>query len=152
RCPDYGDCFYYKARRAMHGANILVVNHALFFTDLALRRVAPGLLPDYKAVIFDEAHTLEDVAAEHLGVQVSRGGLDYLLNKLHHPRNGRGLLACHRSPETVKQVDAVRFAADRFFGDIVHVQRRERTTGRVRTPFIVPDPLSEELLKLSSGL
>ncbi len=152
KCPDYGDCFYFKARRAMHGANILVVNHALFFTDLALRRVAPGLLPDYKAVIFDEAHTLEDVAAEHLGIQLSRGGIDYLLNKLHHPRNGRGLLACHRSPEAVKQVDAVRFAAERFFGDLMHSQSRKRLSERVRTPFIVADPLSEELIKLSSCL
>src|SRR5262249_23773498 len=47
-CPDNADCFYYKARRQLHGAQILVVNHALFFSDLALRRAGFGLLPDYQ--------------------------------------------------------------------------------------------------------
>jgi ATP-dependent DNA helicase DinG len=153
KCPDYGDCFYFKARRAIHGAQLLIVNHALFFADLALRQFAPGLLPDYQVVVFDEAHTLEDVAAEHLGVQVSRSGIDYLLNKLHHQRNGRGLLAAHRSPDTVKQVDAVRFAGERFFGDIAGwLNRGQRPNRRVRAPFLVPDPLSEELTKLASCL
>src|SRR5262245_7222864 len=91
QCPDHAACFYYKARRQVFGADLLVVNHALFFSDLALRRAGASILPDYKIVIFDEAHTLEDVAADHLGLQVSRGGLEYLLNKLHSPR-GRGLL------------------------------------------------------------
>src|SRR5262249_4653429 len=69
KCADYSRCFYFKARRAMHGAHLLIVNHALFFADLALRRNGVGLSPDYQVVIFDEAHTLEDVAANHLGVQ-----------------------------------------------------------------------------------
>ena len=73
-------------------ARSLVVNHALFFSDLALRRQGGSLLPDYKVVIFDEAHTLEDVAADHLGLQVGRGGVEYLLNKLYNPRQQRGLL------------------------------------------------------------
>src|SRR6516225_8317915 len=58
KCSDYDRCFYYKARRAMYGAQLLVVNHALFFSDLALRRTGAGLLPEYRVVIFDEAHTL----------------------------------------------------------------------------------------------
>src|SRR6516165_8551055 len=91
-CPDYAKCFYFQARKRIFGANLLVVNHALFFSDLALRRQGANLLPDYKVVIFDEAHTLEDVAADHLGLQVGRGGVDYLLNKLFHPRTRRGLL------------------------------------------------------------
>src|SRR5204862_6762039 len=91
-CADYSKCFYFKARKAMYGANLLIVNHALFFTDLALRRVGAGMLPDYRAVIFDEAHTLEDVAADHLGIQVRRSQLDYLLNKLYNPRTQKGLL------------------------------------------------------------
>ena len=66
QCADHARCFYFKARRQMHGANLLVVNHALFFSDLALRRAGGALLPDYKVVIFDEAHTLEDVASAAL--------------------------------------------------------------------------------------
>ena len=53
---------------------MLIVNHALFFADLQLRSANPevGILPKYQAVIFDEAHTLEDVAAEHLGLSIDR--------------------------------------------------------------------------------
>src|SRR5262249_19882976 len=95
KCSDYGRCFYYQARRDMKGAQVFIVNHALFFSVLALRRAGVGLLPDYQAVIFDEAHTLEDVAADHLGLQVSQGSLEYLFNKLMAPRTNRGLLAAH---------------------------------------------------------
>src|SRR4051794_20324232 len=109
-CRDYDQCFYYKAKRRLFGAQILVVNHALFFSDLALRRAGGSLLPEYKVVIFDEAHTLEDVAADHLGIQVSRGSVDYLLNKLFHPRGGRahGLLAIHGDQESLDQVVSAR--------------------------------------------
>ena len=55
-CPDYAKCFYFQARKRMFGANLLIVNHALFFSDLALRREGASLLPDYKVVVFDEAH------------------------------------------------------------------------------------------------
>ena len=54
-CPRYKDCFYYQSRRRMDHARILVVNHALFFSDLALRRAGASLLPDADVVIFDEA-------------------------------------------------------------------------------------------------
>src|SRR5918999_1262054 len=90
KCPDYEACFYFKARKQLHSANVLVVNHALFFTDLALRSLGRefGILPKYNAVVFDEAHTLEDVAAEHLGLSVTRGQADFLLNKLLAERKG----------------------------------------------------------------
>ncbi|MCI0455787.1 MAG: DEAD/DEAH box helicase [Gemmataceae bacterium] len=153
KCPDYADCFYFRARRQLHGAQLLVVNHALFFSDLALRQAGPGLLPKYRVAILDEAHTLEDVAAEHLGLQITRGRIDYLLNKLYHPRHDRGLLAYRGTPDVVRQVDAARFAADRFFRDVLAWHfRQPGGTGRVRTPGVVPDTLSEELLKLASGL
>ena len=58
KCPTYKECFYYQARRRVQHAQLLVVNHALFFSDLALRREGASILPDYDAVIFDEAHTL----------------------------------------------------------------------------------------------
>ena len=57
-CPTYNECFYHAARRRVHNAQILVVNHALFFSDLALRRDDASFLPDYEAVVLDEAHTL----------------------------------------------------------------------------------------------
>jgi ATP-dependent DNA helicase DinG len=163
-CPDYNKCFYFQARKKMFGANLLVVNHALFFSDLALRRQGANLLPDYKVVIFDEAHTLEDVAAEHLGLQISRGSVDYLLNKLYHPRTRRGLLAFIPDQDAATQLEYARNAAERFFGSVrLWVAGQPRTgrpqqprndasgdSVRVRGPHIVPDVLSEELLKLAS--
>jgi ATP-dependent DNA helicase DinG len=164
-CPDYAKCFYFKARKQMSGAQILVVNHALFFSDLALRREGASLLPEYKAVVFDEAHTLEDVAADHLGVQVTRGALDYLLNKLYNPRGRKGLLAYFGGEDAVTQVEYARGAGERFFNVVLAwVARQPRPAGRpgagpqqsntvrVREPDIVADVLSEELKKLATQI
>lgn len=71
-CRYFDRCFYYKARKAAEDANLIVVNHALFFTDLRLRRSAPGinhLLPDYDAVVFDEAHHVEEIATKAFGLE-----------------------------------------------------------------------------------
>src|SRR5262249_3968488 len=118
-CPDFADCFYFKARKLIHGANLLVVNHALFFSDLALRRAGSGfsLLPKYQVVVLDEAHTVEDVASEHLGLQITRGQIDYLLNKLYSARSGRapGLLALPRPSEGPEPGLARRAAGGRVF-------------------------------------
>ena len=119
KCPSHDDCFYYKARKQVYGANLLIVNHALFFSDLALHRAGASLLPKYQAVILDEAHTLEDVAAEHLGLTISRGSIDYLLNKLLSPRHDRGLLVFFGTAAAMHQVEAARQAAEGFFRDIL---------------------------------
>lgn len=73
RCPFVDECFVTALRRRAQEAHILVVNHHLFFADLALRTRFPEaqVLPPYDLVIFDEAHQLEDVATEIFGVQVS---------------------------------------------------------------------------------
>jgi ATP-dependent DNA helicase DinG len=164
-CRDYDECFYYKARRRIFGAQVLVVNHALFFSDLALRRAGASLLPDYKVVIFDEAHTLEDVAADHLGIQVSRGAVDYQLNRLFHQRGHRvqGLLAVHGGQDALAQVISARAACDRFFNEVgVWLASRPLPVGRARPapggsnairvqePSIVANPLSDELEALAA--
>ncbi|HVK10225.1 MAG TPA: helicase C-terminal domain-containing protein [Gemmataceae bacterium] len=152
-CPNYSECFYFKARKGMHGAQVLIVNHAMFFSDLALRRNGASILPDYKFVIFDEAHTLEDVAADHLGIQVNQGGLEYLFNKLLAPRHHKGLLASYGDELAIAQLEHARQAAERFFQSVRNwSDRQPRGTGRVREPGIVPDVLSEELTKLASHL
>ncbi len=152
KCPDYEKCFYYKARRQAYQANLLIVNHALFFSDLALRREGASLLPNYQAVVFDEAHTLEDVAADHLGLQISSGAVDYLLNKLYNA-SGRGLLAFHDDRDARQQVSFTRSAAEQFFTHVLQWYKRQSPgSGRARAPHLVADPLSEELRKLSSAL
>lgn len=161
-CKDYQNCFYFKARKQVYGAHLLIVNHALFFSDLAVRRQGASFLPDYKTVIFDEAHTLEDVASEHLGIQLSRGAVEYNLNRLYHSRTARGLLASFGSVESVEQVAAARTWAMQFFQSLFDWVARQPRTGRaatsrtatetlrVREPNIVGDCLSEELIKLAS--
>ncbi|MBA3322315.1 MAG: DEAD/DEAH box helicase, partial [Pyrinomonadaceae bacterium] len=72
KCPDYDACFITRMRQRAQDADVVIVNHHLFFADLALRGGEYGqVLPDYSAVIFDEAHQIEDVAAEYFGAQVS---------------------------------------------------------------------------------
>lgn len=77
-------CFYYKMRRRAEKADILIVNHSLFFSDLGMRGIDPksGILPDYGAVIFDEAHHLEDVASDTFGIEFSNYRVISLLNRL----------------------------------------------------------------------
>jgi ATP-dependent DNA helicase DinG len=83
QCPDFDPCFITRMRQRAIDADIVVVNHHLFFADLALRNGAYGaVLPDYAAVILDEAHQIEDVASEYFGSQVSNYQIDDLLNDL----------------------------------------------------------------------
>ena len=83
KCPDYDPCFITRMRQRAMDADIVIVNHHLFFADLALRNSEYGqVLPDYSAVIFDEAHQIEDVAAEYFGAQVSSYQLEDLVRDL----------------------------------------------------------------------
>ena len=162
-CPDYADCFYFKARRQMAGAELLIVNHSLFFADLALKQQGGSVLPDYQVVVFDEAHTMEDVAADHLGLKVGRGSLDWLFNKLFNPRNGKGILSFLVGDEAMEQLARARSASESFFQSIAawhgaqpgaRGSRAPMSTEsfRVRQAGIVADPLSQELRKLGSCL
>jgi ATP-dependent DNA helicase DinG len=118
RCPTYNKCFYYKDRRRVQHAQILVVNHALLFSDIALRRAGVSILPDYDVVILDEAHTVEAVASDHLGLNVTSGSVEYALNKLYNDRTNKGLLVHHGLAKEQQQVDRCRQLADDFFADL----------------------------------
>jgi ATP-dependent DNA helicase DinG len=117
-CPTHQQCFYYAARRRMANAQVLVVNHALFFADLALRRAGASLLPAHDIVIFDEAHMVESVASEQLGVGVSSGGIERVLAKLASDRGHRGLLAHYRMHDLEVDVRRCRRAAEAFFAGV----------------------------------
>ncbi|MBD0325414.1 MAG: ATP-dependent DNA helicase, partial [Pyrinomonadaceae bacterium] len=83
KCPDYDACFITRMRQRAVDADIIIVNHHLFFADLALRNSEYGqVLPDYSAVVFDEAHLVEDIAAEYFGAQVSSYQLEDLVRDL----------------------------------------------------------------------
>ncbi len=94
-CPHFDRCFVFAARRRAAEADIVVVNHHLLASDLAVRRAQENwqdaaVLPPYRRLIVDEAQHLEDTAAEHLGAEVSARGAQRLLSRLE--RNGRGLI------------------------------------------------------------
>jgi ATP-dependent DNA helicase DinG len=157
RCPRYKDCFYFRARRRMQNADLLVVNHALFFVDLSLRRLGVSLLPDYGTVILDEAHTVEQVASNHLGLSVSRGQFEYALNKLYNDRTNKGLLVHHRVKEGQQLVLNAHHLVEDFFGDVLSWAARRTDAGgpltlRIRQPGIVANPLSPVLDRLARYL
>ena len=100
KCPHFDRCFLFQARRRAAEADVVVVNHHLLASDLAVRMASDNwqeaaVLPPYRRLVLDEAHHLEDVAAMHLGAQVSRLGVERLLARLD--KNGRGLLPTLRS-------------------------------------------------------
>jgi ATP-dependent DNA helicase DinG len=83
KCPDFAECFITRARQRAQEADIVIVNHHLFFADLALRNNEYGsVLPDYASVIFDEAHEIEEIAAEYFGAQVSNYRIADLIQDL----------------------------------------------------------------------
>jgi ATP-dependent DNA helicase DinG len=127
RCPTYAECFYYKDRRRAQHAQILVVNHALLFSDIALRRAGVSILPDYDVVILDEAHTIENVASDHLGINITNGQIEYTLNKLYNDRTHKGLLVHHGLIKEQQQVERCRVLLDEFFADLL--DWRDKATG-----------------------
>ncbi|MFN2564795.1 MAG: helicase C-terminal domain-containing protein [Gemmatimonadaceae bacterium] len=95
KCPLYERCFVFAARRAAAEADVIVVNHHLLLSDVAVRRVSQNwedsaVLPGYKRLVIDEGHHLEDAAAAHLGSVATRRSVQRLLNRLD--RKGKGLL------------------------------------------------------------
>lgn len=118
-CPHHSRCFYHRARRRVHHAQVLIVNHALFFSDLALRQQEARILPDYQVAVLDEAHTIETVAADHLGVGVSSGQIEWVLNRLYNDRTNKGLLVHHGLEAAQQQVLRCHYCSDEFFAQLL---------------------------------
>ncbi len=173
KCPEYARCFYQSARRQMEAGNLLICNHALFFSDLALRSQDAGFLPTYQHVIFDEAHNAEDVASDHFGVSLSEGRVAHLLSTLHQPRGGKGflvhlLLGTQDQPGVEKCMALVAQAADAsrlFFEDLEHLLTRsaggdwaarqgksDGRTLRIREPGAITNVLTPAMRELALRL
>jgi ATP-dependent DNA helicase DinG len=83
RCPEFKDCFLWRARREAAAADLILVNHHLFMADLALRANGFGeVLPAWEAAVFDEAHLLEEAATSYFGRELSSGSLAALARDL----------------------------------------------------------------------
>ena len=122
KCRFQRECFYRKARNEWESADVIVANHALFFTDLVMQMESgdnsAGLLPVYGSVIIDEAHTLEDNAANHLGLHLTYNGFNAMLNKLYNPDTAKGLLMRKgvNALELRSQTAALKSLGKEFFG------------------------------------
>jgi len=117
---DHGLCFFQRARKSILAADVLVLNHTLFFTLLgaASEEQEGGILFKNDFLIFDEAHTVENVAAKHVGLSVSSGQLRFALGRLWNPKSGKGLLATLRQGKAVSLVDQLLGESEKFFQQV----------------------------------
>ena len=158
-CKTHASCFYFKARKKWFGAHLLIVNHHLFFANVAN---SGAVLPAYDAVVFDEAQNLEDAATQFLGLEISNSNLFYFLDRLHNPRTKKGLLTRldHAIvPHVRKLAMTVRQAIDAFFTHFLEEYGREDRVVRFYKPpvidngiYVPMEALRESLKSLEAGL
>jgi len=154
-CGFSGKCFYQEVRKRVVDADVVVVNHTLFFTLVAgqpeFLGEGDGFLFPNDFVILDEAHTLEQVAARQLGLNLSQGGLRFELNRLYNPRNRKGLFQMMGDTEGRQLTTSLIEELDLFFGEVEEacefgVYGREY---RVREPEFVDDNLGGGLIQVA---
>ena len=144
RCPFYEPCAYQRSRREMYSANLIVANHALVFSDLVLREAGVSFLPDYDCLVLDEAHGIEDGAAEYFGAGVNALGIVRLLGRFSRPQRASGLFErVEASVELYLLLEEVRAAAKQLFESVGHFrgdrsERRLREAGAFSDPFNAP--------------
>ena len=146
RCPYFARCFVTQARRLADQAQLVLVNHHLYLADRALRAGSPGarILPDHDAVIFDEAHQLEDVATEHFAARVSTHRLGELVRDAQIALAAMPLWTGRAAEDTIRTVERAGIAlfalvrAALIAGDAEdrggHPERGDGRDGRVPLP------------------
>jgi ATP-dependent DNA helicase DinG len=138
RCAFFSTCFAEAARDRAGEAELVIANHALYFADVGLRGKSDGaaVLPDHDAVVFDEAHRLEESAATWLGGRVSAGGLNRLASDVER--------ACREASIAVpaRALDGVVIAGDRLFSAVAP------PSGRLR----LREPPPDLVLELAGAL
>ena len=146
-CGAGGRCFYQEARKKLLTADLIVVNHTLFF--LALENIglaetkSSGYLFPNDFVILDEAHTVESVAARQIGLGVSQYGLKQALFRLYNPKSKKGLFTVLRAEEAVRETAETIDVVDRFFQAVEQAADfRKGRECRVRKPGLVPDSIT----------
>jgi ATP-dependent DNA helicase DinG len=155
RCKFYDGCFWQSAKRRMTSGSILIVNHALFFSDLALRMAGVQYLPKYDLVVLDEAHTAEDVAGDHFGLRLSEASVRYNLHMLYDAQKHKGLLLAYESiaQDAIELTKELEDVAEDFFGRIADWHDANgRQNGRVQEADVVRNTLSKKLRDLSKQL
>ena len=121
RCPQFERCFITRMRQRALESDIVVVNHHLFFADLALKEDEFGaVIPDYAAVIFDEAHEIEDVAGQYFGVSLSNHQIGQLERDISALARRKGFL----EPDLAVALESLEENSARFFSLFEKVEGR----------------------------
>jgi ATP-dependent DNA helicase DinG len=150
-------CFYQRARRKIVTADLIVMNHTLFFLALGSMRdpekQGSGYIFPNDFVIFDEAHTVESVAARQIGLGVSQYGLKQALQRLYNAKTQKGLFTILRAGDAVKETALTSEMVDTFFRSVDQASNFKRGREcRVRRPEVVPDTLSLALARVQSAV
>ncbi|NOR65687.1 MAG: DEAD/DEAH box helicase [Candidatus Scalindua sp.] len=159
QCTFKDDCYYNKARRKEYKAQLLVTNHHLFFANLANDG---RVLPDFDAVVFDEAHTLEDIATSYFGIEISNSRIKYMLDSILNPKTGKGLITrlfdSSSAPDQAKQTGIINdsekllkeagSASNLFFSEIIEKYGTGNKTTRIREKGTINNYLDKPLSDL----
>ncbi len=154
-CPYYEPCYWQRGRRRMRTAQLLVVNHALYFADLALRLRGAAYLPEHDLVVFDEAHHLEEIAGEALGLRFSPAMIEWHLSRLHSKSGRRGLLVRRELAHLTPLVFELREAVQRYWIDVAGMFASlggDQEGGSVRFFDPIPDQISLAMMRLVDAL
>jgi ATP-dependent DNA helicase DinG len=112
KCKQFEKCFITLMHQRAAESDIIIVNHHLFFADLALKQMEfASILPDYTALVFDEAHDMEDVATLYFGIQISNYRVEELARDAEITLRVKGL----EGAEILKAVGALRSRSNHFF-------------------------------------
>jgi len=131
KCKEFERCFITLMHQRAAESDILIVNHHLFFADLGLRQMEfAGLLPDYAAIVFDEAHAIEDVATQYFGIQVSNYRVEELARDTDATLRAKSLAGA----EVSSAVADLRHRAELFFE--LFPAKDGRTAFHNREPFL----------------
>lgn len=156
-CGQNANCFFQQARKRLLAADVIVVNHTLFFmllgdADELAERESGYLFPN-DFVIFDEAHTLEQVASRQIGIGISQYGLRATVQRLYNARTRKGLFTVTRDANGVTLAAALVDELDQFFGAIEErCDFRKGREVRIRQADFVPDTISARLMGLQARI
>ncbi len=121
KCPQFERCFITKMQQEAAASDLIVVNHHLFFADLAVKQTDfGGVIPEYDAVIFDEAHEIEDVAGQYFGITLS----NHQINDLARDINATARRKDFGSTELDRTLVALGDASERFFAHFPQIEGR----------------------------
>jgi ATP-dependent DNA helicase DinG len=160
---DHPLCFFQKARNRIFTADLLVLNHTLFFINLGLvfNKLPDGVLMNNDFVIFDEAHTLENVASKHIGFSLSSGQYRYALNRLYNPRTQKGVFTSLLRPNEIPHIADALEAGEEFFSVLEEAcdkacqatpQKLSWSDFRVRRPNLIGNNVASHLARIRDDI